>query len=117
MQDNQVCEIHGEAIASAKAQMPDEDLLADMAELFKMFGDSSRVRIIMALRAGELCVCDVTEVVGAKLSAVSHQLRLLKQANLVKSRRDGREVYYSLDDEHVEKILALASEHLLEKHN
>ena len=95
--------------------MKDEEELLSLADLYKVFADSSRIKILWALSVSELCVCDLAVVVKMTQSAVSHQLRVLKQAKLVKSRRDGKVVYYSLDDDHVHQIIALGLEHVLEK--
>ena len=92
----------------------DEDELIEMAELFKMFGDSTRIKILCGLFEGERCVQEITDATGASQSAVSHQLRLLKQARLVRSRRSGKQMYYSLADDHVKTILGMAKEHLEE---
>lgn len=92
----------------------DEDLLIDMAELFRVFGDSTRIKILCSLFDRELFVQELTECAGVSQSAISHQLRLLKQAKLVKSRRQGKLVWYSLADEHVKTILGMAKEHLEE---
>ena len=92
----------------------DEDELIEMAELFKMFGDSTRIKILSVLFEGERGVQQITEAAGASQSAVSHQLRLLKQARLVRSRRNGRQICYSLADDHVKTILGMAKEHLEE---
>jgi ArsR family transcriptional regulator len=92
----------------------DEDELIEMAELFKMFGDSTRIKILCVLFEGEKCVQEITEASGVSQSAVSHQLRLLKQARLVRNRRQGKQVCYSLADEHVKTILGMAKEHLEE---
>lgn len=92
----------------------DEDALIEMAELFKMFGDSTRIKILCGLFEGEKCVQEITETTGASQSAVSHQLRLLKQARLVRCRRNGKQIFYSLADEHVKTILGMAKEHLEE---
>ena len=92
----------------------DEDELIEMAELFKMFGDSTRIKILSVLFAGEKCVQEITDATGSSQSAVSHQLRLLKQARLVRRRRNGRHICYSLADEHVKTILGMAKEHLEE---
>ena len=94
---------------------PDENTLYDLAELFKVFGDSTRIRIISALIDGELCVYHLSERLGVGQSAVSHQLRILRSAGLVRPRRDGKEVYYSLDDEHVEEIYGAGLAHILHK--
>ena len=92
----------------------DEDELIEMAELFKMFGDSTRIKILCGLFEGEKCVQEITETTGTSQSAVSHQLRLLKQARLVRCRRNGKQVCYSLADDHVKTILGMAKEHLEE---
>ena len=92
----------------------DEDELIEMAELFKMFGDSTRIKILSVLFAGEKCVQEITDATGSSQSAVSHQLRLLKQARLVRCRRNGKQVCYSLADDHVKTILGMAKEHLEE---
>ena len=107
--------IHEEQAAASKAQMPPEDILIDMAEFFKMLGDSTRIRIIYALQAGELCVCDLAAVLGMTSTAISHQLRLLKQTDLVRSRRVGKVVYYSLADNHVRQIAAQGYAHITEE--
>lgn len=105
---------HGDAISIATNNMPDEDTLYEVAELFKVFGDSTRTRILSALSSTSLCVCDMAKVLNMTKSAVSHQLRILRTAKLVKADRRGKEVYYSLDDEHVSKILLMATEHIKE---
>ena len=92
----------------------DEDELIEMAELFKMFGDSTRIKILFVLFEGEKCVQEITDSTGSSQSAVSHQLRLLKQARLVRARRQGKQVCYSLADVHVKTILGMAKEHLEE---
>lgn len=92
----------------------DEDELIEMAELFKVFGDSTRIKILCVLFDGEKCVQEITDATGASQSAVSHQLRLLKQARLVRNRRQGKQICYSLADEHVKTILGMAKEHLEE---
>ncbi len=105
---------HPKALALRKKSMPDEDRLYDLAELYKVFGDSTRVRILYALVSGELCVCDIAALLSMTLSAISHQLRLLRASKLVTSRREGRTVYYALADAHVERILSQGMEHILE---
>ena len=92
----------------------DEDELIEMAELFKMFGDSTRIKILSLFFEGEKCVQEITEASGSSQSAVSHQLRLLKQARLVRSRRSGKQIFYTLADDHVKTILGMAKEHLEE---
>ena len=99
-------------VAKVCAQMPEENFLYDVAELFKIFGDSTRIRILTALQKSELNVCDIASVLNMTKSAVSHQLRILRQAKLVKNRRVGKEIFYSLDDEHVHDIIDIAIAHL-----
>ncbi len=94
--------------------LPDEELLYDLADLFKVFGDTTRIKILYALMARELCVADLAELIGATQSAVSHQLRTLKQARLVKFQRDGKNVIYSLSDDHVYTMLAQGMTHICE---
>ena len=106
--------IHNDIVNEAIAKLPDEELLYDVAELFKVFGDSTRVRIICALFESEMCVCDIAAVLNMTQSAISHQLRVLKQARLVKYRRDGKTVYYSLADDHIQNIFDQAFEHIME---
>lgn len=98
-----------------KQRMPSDDELIEIAELFKVFGDSTRTKIISALEKGELCVDVIAETLSMTKSAVSHQLRILRQTKIVKYRKSGKEVYYSLEDEHIFKIYALAKEHLEEE--
>jgi ArsR family transcriptional regulator len=114
---NETCEeevVHSASVEKVRAEMDEEELLYEVAELFKVFGDSTRTKILSALTVMELCVCDIAEVLNMTKSAVSHQLRILRQTKIVKSRRSGKEVYYSLDDEHISDIYALAIEHLKE---
>ncbi len=106
---------HKEIIKEVKALMPNEESLYEVAELFKVFGDSTRTRILAALFRHELCVCDICKIVNMTKSAVSHQLRVLKNFNLVKFRKQGKEVFYSLADDHVVMIYQKALEHVLEK--
>lgn len=105
---------HGATVERVKAAMPDEDLLVDIAELFKVFGDSTRTKMLAALFESEMCVCCISSVLGMSVSAVSHQLRILRQSKLVKTRRVGKEIYYSLDDEHIGEIFKTALEHVKE---
>ncbi len=95
--------------------MPEEELLYDLADLFKVFGDSTRIRILWALDAAEMCVCDIAYLLDMTQSAISHQLRVLKQAKLVKNRREGKTVYYSLDDDHVKQIFSMGLVHITEE--
>ena len=106
---------HTQARQEALGGMPPETELAELAELFKVFGDSTRIRILYILAKSELCVCDIAEVLGLTQPAASYQLKALKQARLVKSRREGKTVFYSLADRHVELIIGLAREHLEER--
>lgn len=105
---------HPDVVASVADKMPDEEMLYDVAELFKVFGDSTRVRIICALFESEMCVCDIAELLNMNQSAISHQLRVLKQARLVKYRREGKTVYYALADSHIQTIFDQAFEHIME---
>ena len=95
--------------------LPDEELLYDLADLFKVFSDTTRIKILYVLFESELCVCDIARLLNLTQSAVSHQLRILKASNLVRFRREGKTVFYSLDDDHVRSVLALGMEHVLEK--
>ncbi len=109
------CEtIHEEVVGSVREKMPREELLYDLAELFKVFGDSTRIKILWALNESELCVCDLAFLLQMTQSAISHQLRILKQAKLVKNRRDGKNVFYSLDDDHVKRIMDQGLVHICE---
>ncbi|MBQ2706463.1 MAG: winged helix-turn-helix transcriptional regulator [Agathobacter sp.] len=108
-------ETHKDLIEKVSNHMPDEDELYDLAELFKVFGDSTRIRMLSVLMGDEMCVCDLAEVLSMNQSAISHQLKILKQAKLVKNRREGKQVYYSLSDDHVSTILAMGLEHIEEK--
>lgn len=108
-------EVHKDLVEQVMCRMPDEDELYDLAELFKVFGDSTRIRILTVLFGEEMCVCDIAEALGMNQSAVSHQLKILKNAKLIKNRRDGKQVYYSLADDHVSTILAMGLEHIEEQ--
>lgn len=113
----EVCEnnlVHEETVKEVKKSLPNEDELYKIAELFKVFGDSTRTRILSCLFESELCVCDICKLVRMNKSAVSHQLRVLRDANLVKFRKSGKEVFYSLADEHVVMIYQMALEHIKE---
>lgn len=106
--------IHSDVVDKVKKLLPKDEIIYDIAELFKVFGDSTRIKIITALMENELCVCDIANIVNTTQSAISHQLRVLKQAKLVKYRKEGKVVYYSLDDEHVSQILKKGREHIEE---
>lgn len=115
--DVECCETfqtHEELLKIVNAEMPEEDKLYDLAELFKVFGDSTRIRILYVLFEAEVCVCDLAEALNMTQSAISHQLKILKQSRLVKSRREGKSVFYSLADGHVRTIIAQGREHIEE---
>ena len=105
---------HDAEVAAVRAQMPGEDTLYDLAELFRIFGDSTRIRILYVLFEAEMCVCDIATLLGMTQSAISHQLRALKNARLVKARREGKTVFYSLADDHVKTIVFQGLEHVTE---
>jgi len=106
--------VHEDTVKRVLDEMPDDETLYDLAELFKVFGDSTRVKILYALFEAELCVCDIAQLLGLTQSAVSHQLRVLKTSRLVKPRKDGKTVFYSLADDHVRKIIAQGMDHINE---
>lgn len=106
--------IHDGVMDKVSGTMPDESALYDAAELLKVFGDPTRLRIISALCKSEMCVCDIAKLLGMTQSAISHQLRVLKQARLVTTRRDGKTIFYSLCDEHVQRIFYCALDHVME---
>ena len=115
--DVEQCEfmhVHEDIVAQVEKNMPDEEVLYDLAELFKVFGDSTRIKILYALFQSELCVGDIAQLLRMSQSAISHQLRVLKQTQLVKYRRDGKTVLYSLADSHVTTILNQGLEHIEE---
>ena len=105
---------HEDIIRRVQCQMPGEDTLYDLAELFRIFGDSTRIRILYVLFEAEMCVCDIAQLLGMTQSAISHQLRSLKNARLVKARREGKTVFYSLADDHVKTIIDQGLEHVRE---
>ena len=111
IQSEDCCECVSEGRAIAES-MPDEELLYDLADLFKVFSDTTRIKILYALHDSELCVQDIADAVQLSQSAVSHQLRVLKDSKLVRFRREGKTVFYALDDDHVRSILSLGMEHL-----
>ena len=106
--------IHEDIVKKVRNDMPDEEILYDLAELFKIFGDSTRIRILYALFEAEMCVCDIAQLLGMTQSAISHQLRILKGSKLVKYRREGKTVFYSLADGHVRAIIDQGLEHVEE---
>lgn len=114
---NDICEvneIHEECVEKVLASLPDEQTLIDLSELYRLFGDSTRIKILYVLFESEMCVCDIAKVLDMSVSAISHQLRLLKQARLVKYRRQGKVVFYSLADSHVRLIINQGLEHIEE---
>ena len=104
--------VHASGVESAVSKLPDETLLFDLAELYKIFGDSTRIKILYLLYEADLCVCDIAAALGMTLSAISHQLRILKGAKLVKFRKEGKSVIYSLADDHVRTIIDQGAEHV-----
>lgn len=117
MEENLECEVisvNEEKVKEIKSKLPTDETIFDLAELFKVFGDSTRMKIICALLEEELCVCDIASITNSTPSAISHQLRVLKQAKLVKYRKEGKTVYYSLDDDHVKEIYEKGREHIEE---
>jgi len=106
--------VHKDIVAKVLSHMPEETQLYDLAELFKVFGDSTRIKILYVLFQSEMCVCDIAQLLNMGQSAISHQLRVLKQAKLVKSRRDGKTMFYSLADSHVRAIIDQGFEHIEE---
>jgi ArsR family transcriptional regulator len=122
MQDNKIdferCDctvIHEDIVNSVRDSMPHEESLYDLAEIFKVFGDTTRIKILYALFASEMCVCDIAVLLNMTQSAISHQLRVLKQARLVKYRKEGKIVYYSLDDDHIKQIFDQGLIHITRK--
>ncbi len=114
----EVCDcnvIHPDIIKNVRSHMLDEELLYDLSDLYKIFGDTTRVKILHVLSLSEMCVCDIATLLGMKQSSVSHQLKTLRTAKLIKYRRDGKVVYYSLDDDHVKQIFNQGIAHLTEK--
>ncbi len=116
--DIEMCDFmhaHEDTVRSVRSRMPSDETLFDLAELYKIFGDSTRIKILYTLFESEMCVCDIASLVGVSQSAISHQLRLLKQVNLIKPRRDGKTVFYSLSDNHVRTIINNGMNHIAEK--
>ena len=113
----ELCEseiIHEEIVKKVKKTCPKDEMIFDLADFYKIFGDTTRVKILYALDKSELCVCDISALLGMSVSAVSHQLKILRDSNLVKTKREGKIVYYSLSDEHVKSILECGIEHISE---
>lgn len=111
------CEItfvHEEKVKEALREMPQEEMIKELADFYKVFGDATRIKILCVLLKAEMCVCDLAQMLGMTQSAISHQLRTLKQMKLVKNRRDGKTVYYSLADGHIQNIISQGMEHIME---
>ncbi len=108
---------HDDALCSVKSALPSDELLCDLSDLFKVFGDTTRIKILYALSESELCVCAISELLGMTQSAISHQLKVLKINKLVKSRRSGKTIFYSLADDHVRSIIGTGYEHITEVPN
>lgn len=106
---------HQALLNRVRGELPNDELICDLADLFKIFGDTTRMKILFALLEEEMCVCAIAELLGMNQSAISHQLRILKDANLVGNRREGRTIYYFLLDDHVRTIVAQGYEHLIEE--
>jgi len=107
--------VHEDKVDELRHGLPDDDTLARLADLYKVFGDGTRIRILYVLFESEVCVCDIARLLGMTQSAVSHQLRILKQASLIRSRRDGKTIFYSLADDHVTTLLRMGMEHVTEE--
>ncbi len=106
--------VHEDIVKKVNEELPDEEILYDLAEFYKVFADSTRIKILYVLLKSEMCVCDISQILNVSQSAISHQLRMLKQMKLVKYRREGKAVFYSLSDEHIELILSQGLEHISE---
>lgn len=106
--------IHESIVEKVNQEMPEDEVLFDLAELFKVFGDSTRIKILYLLFESEMCVCDIAQLLGMTQSAISHQLQVLKKSKLVKYRKDGKTVFYSLADDHVRTILGQGMDHIAE---
>lgn len=117
MQEIECCEehmVHNELLQKVNGKMPHEEEISDLSDLFKVFGDSTRLKIMFVLFESEVCVCDLAELLNMTQSAISHQLKVLKQSKLVTSRREGKSIFYSLADSHVRSIIAQGREHIEE---
>ena len=106
--------VHEDIVEKVEEKMPQDEQLADLAEFFRIFGDATRIRILYVLMCSEMCVCDIATLLGMTQSAISHQLKILKQNKLVKSRREGKSIFYSLADDHVRTIISMGREHIEE---
>ena len=107
---------HDAILQKVRQDLPTDELLCDLSDLFKIFGDTTRIKILYALLESEMCVCAIADLLGMTQSAISHQLRILKDADLVGNRREGKTIYYFLSDDHVRTIVAQGFEHLIEEH-
>lgn len=107
--------IHEEVVNKVVKRMPDQDLFNKLAEFFKILGDTTRSKILFALDEHEMCVCDIANVLGMSKSSISHQLSTLRRSGIVKCRKEGKEVYYMLDDEHIQKVFEIGKEHIEHK--
>lgn len=117
MKDEMLCEenrVHDNIVEKVSGDLPKEEIVSDLAELFKIFGDRTRLKILFVLLKEEMCVCDIAHILGMQQSAISHQLRVLKQSRLVKFRKEGKTVFYSLADAHVKTVLSQGVEHITE---
>ncbi|MBE6842401.1 MAG: winged helix-turn-helix transcriptional regulator [Ruminococcus sp.] len=117
MKDEMLCEenkVHDNIVEKVSGELPKEEIVSDLAELFKIFGDRTRLKILFVLLKEEMCVCDIAHILGMQQSAISHQLRVLKQSRLVKFRKEGKTVFYSLADAHVKTVLSQGMEHITE---
>ncbi len=114
MEEKEYLEVNEELVKAVLDKQPADEVLYDLAELFKVFGDSTRIKILYAMFETELCVNDIAKLLHLSQSSVSHQLRILKTSKLVKFRREGKSVFYSLDDEHIKQILSMGMEHVEE---
>lgn len=108
---------HEAILNEVRNDLPTDELLCDLSDLFKLFGDTTRIKILFSLFESEMCVCAIAELLGMTQSAISHQLKILKDANLVNNRREGKTIYYFLSDDHVRTIVAQGFDHLIEERN
>lgn len=108
---------HEKMLDMVRHELPTDELLCDLSDLFRLFGDTTRVKILFSLFESEMCVCAIAELLGMTQSAISHQLKILKDANLVDNRREGKTIYYFLSDDHVRTIISKGFEHLIEERN
>ena len=107
-------QVHSDMVEAVRCHMPEDELLDSISDTFKVFGDKTRIKILYVLHTCELCVCDIAQLLDMNQSAISHQLRVLKQMKLVKNRREGKTVYYSLADGHIQNIISQGMEHIME---